>query len=365
MRLPAAERIDALNIVLIILSAILAVFMPFELFLFSYAIFGPLHYLTEISWLHDKKYFTKHRNDFLYLIAIATAISFVFVNSVYKFVELEIPTSLPAILTWTAVALAILFVTVKKTVYRLLGLIAILVTMKIATNNAMTVYLTVFLPTLLHVYIFTGLFMLYGALKSKSRMGLAAVATLIICPILLMTLLPGMSLYDTTEYARRTYTGDGTHVTFLSVSIQTIHSLFGTTVTATTVTEGQNAWLNHVFHSSNGMAVARLIGFAYTYHYLNWFSKTKIIQWHKVPKLRFVVVIAAWLASVALYAIDFTTGMVWLFFLSLMHVLLELPLNAVSVLGIYSLLKARMSKKNTEEPQAIQQKRAVKSTPVS
>src|SRR5688500_14648707 len=122
MKLAAAERIDALNIVLIFLSAVLAALMPFELFLFSYAIFGPLDYLTEISWLHDKTYFTLNKHDFLYLIAITTAISFLFVNAVYKFIELEVPATMGAILTWLAVLLAILFVTVRKNVYRLVGL---------------------------------------------------------------------------------------------------------------------------------------------------------------------------------------------------------------------------------------------------
>ena len=29
------------------------------MFLFAYAFLGPLHYLTEISWLHDRQYFAK------------------------------------------------------------------------------------------------------------------------------------------------------------------------------------------------------------------------------------------------------------------------------------------------------------------
>jgi hypothetical protein len=40
-----------------LISCVTAYVFPFELFLFSYAVSGPLHYLTEISWLHDRKYF--------------------------------------------------------------------------------------------------------------------------------------------------------------------------------------------------------------------------------------------------------------------------------------------------------------------
>jgi hypothetical protein len=31
--------------------------VPFELLLLAYVVLGPAHYATEISWLHDRKYF--------------------------------------------------------------------------------------------------------------------------------------------------------------------------------------------------------------------------------------------------------------------------------------------------------------------
>ena len=43
------KKIDLLNIGLIALSLIIAIMLPFRLFSFSYAILGPLHYLTEIN----------------------------------------------------------------------------------------------------------------------------------------------------------------------------------------------------------------------------------------------------------------------------------------------------------------------------
>lgn len=42
-----------------ILSCGVAFIYPFELFVFSYAVLGPLHYLTEISWLHDRNFFAQ------------------------------------------------------------------------------------------------------------------------------------------------------------------------------------------------------------------------------------------------------------------------------------------------------------------
>ena len=42
-------RVNYINIALMLISAAVAFCHPLELFLFSYAVLGPLHYLTEIS----------------------------------------------------------------------------------------------------------------------------------------------------------------------------------------------------------------------------------------------------------------------------------------------------------------------------
>jgi hypothetical protein len=71
----------------------------------------------------------------------------------------------------------------------------------------------------------------------------------------------------------------------------------------------------------------RLIAFAYTYHYLNWFSKTSVIKWYAVPKKWLISIVLIWVFSVALYAYDYVTGLKALLFLSMLHVFLEFPLN--------------------------------------
>jgi hypothetical protein len=67
---------------------------------------------------------------------------------------------------------------------------------------------------------------------------------------------------------------------------------------------------------------------------LNWFSKTEIIRWHQVPKLRFAAVILLWVVASVFYAYDYSLGLSLLFFLSFSHVLLEFPLNIISIVGI-------------------------------
>jgi hypothetical protein len=91
---------------------------------------------------------------------------------------------------------------------------------------------------------------------------------------------------------------------------------------------------DHIYYSEVGIMLMRFIAFAYLYHYLNWFSKTEIIRWHKVPKVRFLAVILTWLAACGFYAYDYSLGLSLLFFLSFSHVLLEFPLNIISIVGI-------------------------------
>jgi hypothetical protein len=83
-----------------------------------------------------------------------------------------------------------------------------------------------------------------------------------------------------------------------------------------------------------------LIAFAYTYHYLNWFSKTSIIKWHAVPRARATAIVIAWTAAVTLYFVDYGMGLSVLYVLSLLHVLLEFPLNHQTFVGIGSELRA-------------------------
>lgn len=89
-----------------------------------------------------------------------------------------------------------------------------------------------------------------------------------------------------------------------------------------------------IYFSEVGIMLMRFIAFAYLYHYLNWFSKTEIIRWHKVPKVRFILVMVVWIASSVFYTYDYSLGLSLLFFLSFSHVLLEFPLNIVSIVGI-------------------------------
>jgi|SRR6476661_1880842 len=334
-----AHRLDYANIALMLFSFGVAMFLPFELFLFSYAVLGPAHYLTEISWLHQRKYFTHGPRDYMALIALAIVAALFFLSYSSSLLEPIRPASgVPYnTVVYLAFAGALIMVVVKSGFYRLVA-VALLVLCATFSRNYI-LFFSFFLPTLIHVYLFTGCFILYGALKSRSRAGLISLAVFVLCPLLFLLIKPQgtpASAYATSAYQM-----------FEGVNSSIIHWLDPSDTSNASI-------LSKVYASTTGLVIMRFIAFAYTYHYLNWFSKTSIIQWHQMPKARVAVVALLWLASVGIYAIDYQLGMKWLFFLSLAHVFLEFPLNHLTILNIAKELKAMVfGRKNAMPPSAV------------
>jgi hypothetical protein len=393
LKLPklSTSQIDQVNIGLMIISLILAFILPFEVFLFSYAVLGPLHYLTEISWLHQKNYFVpKVKKASLWIFPIIAAILTAIL--VWDDVEelLRKWQGLPPLkkatfeniwntnLIFFLFAISCVLVLVQKLWMKIAG-IAIIGIFCFAFNLGQTCvsctskkdksnielcdftkaeankfistqcadvngdgkivygddfkdeglkyaglvfFTTAYLPTLIHVYLFTMLFMLFGALKSKSKTGLVSIGVLIACGLLPFIWDPVFLHYTVTDYARKSY-----DQSFLSLN-QIIFDNFSKLANTP----------ENIYGSSFGIMLTRFIAFAYTYHYLNWFSKTSIIQWHKMPLVNLGVVLVLWISAVVLYYVNYKTGLTALLFLSFLHVFLEFPLNYHSFVGIFKSL---------------------------
>jgi hypothetical protein len=351
------NRINVLNIGLMLISCVAAFIMPFEVFLFTYAVLGPLHYLTEISWLHDRKYFATGKYDYLVLLIIGVLITLQSLARQTHFVEYLVNEydleEIPAIfrndfynkIMFVAFFGAVLMAFIENKLIKIFGLLLILILANAIflpnSKDNLTFFVATLLPTLIHVYIFTGIFILYGALKSRNESGLLSFGVFVLCPFLLFYLFRDESFVHITSYGRDAYLGgrNGNGFGFAGLNKDILEKFFHVNFPTYKNADGyevpKNADMSVIlFNSKLGILLMRFIAFAYTYHYLNWFSKTEIIRWHKVPKARFVVVIILWIASLAIYAIDYTKGLEWLFFLSLCHVLLEFPLNFTSMAGV-------------------------------
>ena len=333
---PTVDQVNYLNIGLMLVAMVCAFFRPFETFLFAYAFLGPAHYLTEISWLHDRNYFTKRKYDWIFLFLAGVIITF----SNFHWIP-NLPEGASTVIIFVAFFGSLVFVLVKNTVARLALIVAIALVSKLFVGNQYFDSLFgAFMPTLIHVFIFTGLFILVGALKSKSFSGILSLVVFIACAISFFYLPVAYGHYVPTEYVKSSYgylKNDGTFTDgFISLnyhimSIFNLHDFGHPDVDFQKFIDGINAFL---FSNPLALAIMGFIGFAYLYHYLNWFSKTSVIQWHNIPRARFIAIIILWVASIALYSYDYALGLAWLFLLSFTHVLLEFPLNQLTFINI-------------------------------
>ncbi len=307
--------INLTNIGLMLLSTVVAFIIPFKLFLFVYAVLGPLHYLTEISWLDKKNYFIKQKTQIWPYILIAVLMTIALFNekSSLRYYTVSL------IICVVVYTLCLVF-SGKNSVSLAISLIILIISLIIKVDKIMFLILAfgIFLPTIVHVFLFTGLFVLLGALKNKSLSGFISLAVFITCALSFIFIqIPNTEILSLTEksYIQK----------YFSIINQSLASLFN-------IPFIRNS--NQIFETPAFIAIQRFIAFAYTYHYLNWFSKTSVIKWHEVSKSRLSLITILWIISVACYYIDYRLGFMVLFLLSMVHVFLELPLNVHSIKGI-------------------------------
>lgn len=307
-----SDQVNYLNIGLMVFSTIAAFVIPFELFLFAYAVLGPLHYLTEISWLHDRGYFTKSKNDYLFLAILCVLLL------VFSYVIKGTPNVDTAII-YTAFLSALVMILIRSNTIKVISIG--LIVLSIYVLNDLTTYqifFAIFLPTIMHVFVFTGAFILMGALKGKSRSGILSLTVFAGCAASFFLHIPESLSYQVSQYVKDSY------ATFEVVNVAMI-KVFGV---------GELSRFDEIYTTQAGFVVMRFIAFAYMYHYLNWFSKTSVIKWNQISNTRRAVIGIIWIAALALYAYDYRIGIVALFFLSFLHVFLEFPLDHKTFISI-------------------------------
>jgi hypothetical protein len=317
------DQINYLNIGLMLLSCVAAYIFPFELFLFSYAVLGPLHYLTEISWLHDRNYFVEKQRDnrlkgaWLALVMITLA-AMLYGMYAEKVLHQNLSPVFEIALFYLVFITALLLMYVKKIIYAVALIALTLIALFVSSNTKYYALLAFFLITIIHVFVFTAAFILYGALRGKSRSGILSLVVFALCVVSFFVFASNEIGSNAGEYVRNSYGSFST----LNAELIKFFKL------------GPGTSLREIYESGAGLIVMRLIAFAYTYHYLNWFSKTSIIKWHEISKVRAFTIVGLWLISLGIYTYSYQTGMLMLYFLSVLHVMLEFPLNHQTFGGI-------------------------------
>ncbi len=332
------KKIDILNIVLILVSLVIAILLPFKLFLFSYAVLGPLHYLTEINWLKDKNFFVSTNSKWIKIFFIFTLL--ISLYPIFKLFNLALDTSLAEMLKFifskskvfilTAFFFSIGLIFFKKLSHLFLMFAgSALLAISLYFFLPKWVFLIgLFLPTIVHVYLFTLLFMLYGTMKSKSNIGYYSAALLLLVPFIIIFMNVNLQGYIVTNETAAIYDASK----FLNLN-RVLTGLF----------DGYNDGQFYVI-SPVGIKIQIFIAFAYTYHYLNWFSKTSIIGWKKsLTTKRALYILVIWAAAIRIYLFDFYTGLIALYFLSVLHVLFEFPLNVITIKELFKFKRAKLT----------------------
>lgn len=281
--------IDLVNVLLIVVSCLVAHLAPLRLLALSYAVLGPAHYLTQIAWLHDKRYFTTKAWFAPVALQIAAASTLVIFSPVKN-------ASLPACLLVMAVASALMACVSGWRLMSIAFAIGIGLLIAVIMQYQFALLVAVLLPTVVHVFFFTAAFMLNGAKRSRQLGGYASIAALIVAAISFVVM-PTINELATSSPIATLFQSVVKEMKYLGRRDSSSTPMFG------------------------------FLAFAYTYHYLNWFSKVEIIRWHKVPRNWLVSIVVAYVLLLGLYVVNFTWGFRVSLFLSIVHVVLELPLD--------------------------------------
>jgi hypothetical protein len=249
-------------------------------------VLGPAHYATEISWLHDRKYFLPQRSVVLALAAVAIVAALIENASWFGFVMWGAFVLCALIAATTTPMQAVLFV-----------IVAIGATGALAMHGASLAVVGVLLPTLIHVSLFTLLFMTLGAYRSGCKVQwvlvalyLTAITLILVAPPSAETLIPSFAKAGE-DYIANVAPALGRLLGIPGLRLDT--------------------------------RLTSLLAFVYTYHYLNWFIKAEIIHWNRMTKERLALVAAASGASTALYFYDYAFGFTVLLAFSLALIVLE------------------------------------------
>ena len=285
---------DAIHLGLMLFAFAAAYLVPFELLLLAYVVLGPVHYFTEISWLHDRSYFLPHRGIAAALVILAIVAALIDNASWFGFAM------------WGAlIVCAMLAATTSAAEGTLLFMIAIALAGIMYASDSSFAVVGILIPTLIHVSLFTLVFMTLGAWRSGSRVQALLVVVYLVA-IAVILLAPPTAEIRIASFA------------------QVVKDYFGNVGPA----------LSRLFGIPGlklDTRLTSLLAFVYTYHYLNWFIKADVIRWADIPRARLALLIAASAGSTALYFYDYAFGFTFLLALSLIHILLEFPLNSLAM----------------------------------
>ena len=184
--------VDSFNILLILLSFVIAWFFPVRLFLYAYALLGPLHYLTQINWTAKKGYFVDEKSWIWIVLGITLLITvpkYLIQPFFLPFLSSSEVTTTQWLLKWSnsfiflAICLSFIFLYFKNRVSQLIAmLLAVFIAIIINATPIYIIFIGLLIPTVLHVYGFTLLFMIKGTIQNNSKAGFLSIISMVLVP---------------------------------------------------------------------------------------------------------------------------------------------------------------------------------------
>lgn len=287
----------------LLVSGVAAAAAPLQVFLLAYIVLGPMHYLTEIAWLRKKSFYfdkgvisPRGYGILAALLALAGAVDFVTKRGLGF---------------WLIGGLLLLSLSVWIGNRYILMAIAVAGVAAKVFSPGTVFFVGVVTPTIVHVFFFTWIFMVSGAIRARdsSPNRWLNPALMLLIPLALLRL-PIRYPAPGSPWLRMESISFGPFHQLLAAALHHPMSL-GADITADPVVA----------------ALLRLFAFAYLFHYLNWFGKTDLLGWHRIPARTWSVIGVLYAASLSLYLWSFTVGFMVANFLSLLHVLMEFPLD--------------------------------------
>ncbi len=308
------ERQEWAQPVLIFLSLLWAYALPVEGLFLSYALLGPLHYLTQISWLHDRSYFLGNKyTPFGFMLV---GISVVFWASYFAPNMHQVAVGIwslllmtPFLRDWRMVPVGLLLVPV--------------VAWHLAKAPLTALLAAAFIPSVIHVGLFTFIFLLFGTLKRGGAAGVASVGAYVTAIALL--------IYFPTQ-------GIGFHSELSAAPREYFDPMM----------DGMGKALGVDTPRDHMVPIYGFLTFIYTYHYLNWFSKTELLKWDEIPAARMGGIVLLYLGCLGLYFYNYAFGYMAVLALSTLHVVLEFPLNTQAIGALPGLAFTRLRGKKPQ-----------------
>ncbi|HVN27254.1 MAG TPA: hypothetical protein VMT64_02145 [Candidatus Binataceae bacterium] len=319
------DRINHANSTLMVLGAGAAFLAPFEVFLLAYAVLGPLHYLTEISWLSDRRCFLTSRREGLTLLMVCVAMVLVLLMPL----RFDRKSEAIAVINYAAIAGTGVMVFARGAAHKVIASIAAAIMFLLGCRSEWwRVIFGPLLPTIIHVYFFTAAFIVLGALRRRSKSAGGSLAMLLLCSLSFF-IVPMRPIHPVSEFARIAY-----------APFENINWIMMNALRLTPTGAG-----SALYDSPQGLAVMRFIAFAYLHHYLNWFSKVSIIKWNRISMRRAGTIAALWAASMWAYAHHGGALAILPAMLSYVHGFMEMPLDHRAFAGIVNEVRALLGER--------------------